>query len=406
MTSMKLPALLTLALLLPVAGRAAEPIRIGVISEAQAVAGASIAPAAQLAAEEINAKGGIDGRLVEIVAYDDHSSASDAVRAFQRAVNEDHVQAVVASFITEIALALQPWADRLKTVTITPGAASDLIPEAIAKDFAHNRYYFQGFPTSSAVAHLVCDSSKDLLVKHLGMRTAVIMSEDAAWTLPLDAAYETCLPEAGLKPLDHIRFSKDTTDFTPIFNRIEALKPDVIITGVSHVGVQPTVQWKNQQVPLPMYGRSSQAINPVFWKDTDGGAQGVILQAFAAPDVALSPKTIPFAEAYRRKYGAFPAETGYTAYDAVHYIADAVHRAGATDADKLAAALEKTDYEGAVGHIQFLPPGDPHAHAIRVGPGFIQGVMMQWQDGKQVTVWPANLANGEMRFPSYIVTKR
>ena len=86
------------------------------------------------------------------------------------------------------------------------------------------------------------------------MKTAVIMSEDAAWTKPLDAGYEECLPKIGLKVLDHIRFSPDTTDFTPIFNKIEGAKPDVIITGISHVGVQPTVQWKNQQVPIPMFG--------------------------------------------------------------------------------------------------------------------------------------------------------
>jgi branched-chain amino acid transport system substrate-binding protein len=59
---------------------AADPIKIGVISEAQAVAGSSIGPAAQLAADEINAKGGIDGRKIEIVIYDDHSSSAEAVR--------------------------------------------------------------------------------------------------------------------------------------------------------------------------------------------------------------------------------------------------------------------------------------------------------------------------------------
>ena len=58
-----------------------------------AVAGSSIPLAAQLAAEEINAKGGINGRKIEIVAYDDHSSSADAVRAFQRAVSEDKVNA-------------------------------------------------------------------------------------------------------------------------------------------------------------------------------------------------------------------------------------------------------------------------------------------------------------------------
>ena len=67
------------------AALAADPIKIGVIAEAQAVAGSSIGPAAQLAAEEINAKGGIDGRKIEIIVYDDHSSAAEAVRAFHKA---------------------------------------------------------------------------------------------------------------------------------------------------------------------------------------------------------------------------------------------------------------------------------------------------------------------------------
>ena len=59
---------------------AADPIKIGVISEAQAVAGSSIGPAAQLAADEINAKGGVDGRKIEVVVYDNHSSSAESVR--------------------------------------------------------------------------------------------------------------------------------------------------------------------------------------------------------------------------------------------------------------------------------------------------------------------------------------
>jgi len=95
--------------------QAADPLKIGVIAEAQAIAGASIPQAAQMAADEINAKGGVDGRKVEIVTYDNHSSSADSVRAFQRAVNEDKVNIVIASYISEVVLALEPWASRLKT---------------------------------------------------------------------------------------------------------------------------------------------------------------------------------------------------------------------------------------------------------------------------------------------------
>ena len=59
---------------------AADPIKIGVIAEAQAIAGASIPQAAQMAADEINAKGGVDGRKIEIVTYDNHSSSADSVQ--------------------------------------------------------------------------------------------------------------------------------------------------------------------------------------------------------------------------------------------------------------------------------------------------------------------------------------
>ena len=61
------------------------------VSEFSAVVGEPIARGAELAADAINAQGGINGRQVEIVAYDDHSSAADAVRAFQRPGQQDHV---------------------------------------------------------------------------------------------------------------------------------------------------------------------------------------------------------------------------------------------------------------------------------------------------------------------------
>jgi branched-chain amino acid transport system substrate-binding protein len=381
---------------------AADPIKIGVIAEAQAIAGASIPQAAQMAADEINAKGGVDGRKIEIISYDNHSSSADSVRAFQRAVNEDKVNIVIASYISEVVLALEPWAARLKTPFVTPGAASNEISKSVHNDYEKNKYTFHGYLTSAALALSVCDAAKELLVEQKHMKSAVIMSEDAAWTKPLDVGYEECLPKIGLKVLDHIRFSPDTTDFTPIFNKIEGSKPDVIITGISHVGVQPTVQWKNQQVPIPMLGISSQATNSTFGKDTNDASDGVLYQGVSGPDVAVTPKSIPFAENFKKKFGNYPSYAGYTSYDEVYYIADAVKRGGSTDADKLVDALEKTDWEGTIGRIQFYGKDDPFTHSIKYGKGLITGLMLQWQDGKQVSVWPKEVAKGSLKFPSFI----
>ena len=381
---------------------AADSLKIGVIAEAQAIAGASIPQAAQMAAYEINAKGGVDGRKIEIVSYDNHSSSADSVRAFQRAVNEDKVNAVIASYISEVVLALEPWASRLKTPFVTPGAASNEISKSVHADYEKNKYSFHGYLTSAALALSVCDAAKDLLVDQKHMKTAVIMSEDAAWTKPLDVGYEECLPKIGLKVVDHIRFSPDTTDFTPIFNKIEGAKPDVIITGISHVGVQPTVQWKNQQVPIPMFGISSQATNETFGKDTNDAAEGVLYQGVSGPSVAVTPKSVPFAEDFKKRYGNYPSYAGYTAYDEVYYIADAVKRAGSTEADKLVAALERTDWEGTIGRVQFYGKEDQFTHSIKYGKGLITGLMLQWQGGKQTAVWPREVAKSDLKFPTFI----
>jgi len=395
-------AIVTIALATPALAQSNAPIKIGVIAEAQSVAGSSIPQAAQLAADEINAAGGVNGRKIQIISYDNHSSAAESVRAFQRAASEDHVNAVIASYISEVVLALEPWTGRLKTVMVTPGAASDVITQNIAKDYDHLKYTFHGYATSTSIADATCEAAKSLLVDQLHMKSAVVVSEDAAWTTPLDAEYLKCLPKIGLKVVDHIRFSPDTTDFTPIFNKIEGEKPDEMITGISHVGTQQTEQWKQQQVPIPMFGVSSQATNSSFWNDTNGATEGVLYQAFAGPGVAVTPKTLPFVAAFNKRFGNNPSYCGYTAYDEVYYIADAIKRAGSDDPDKLVAALEKTDYVGTIGRVKFKGKDTTNPHAMEIGSDTITGLMLQWQNGKQVNLWPAKVANGKVKFPSFI----
>jgi branched-chain amino acid transport system substrate-binding protein len=371
----------------PAAAQSTDPIRIGVIGEESSVAGASLTKAAVMAADDINAHGGVNGRKIEVITYDNHSSASDSVRAFQRAVSQDKVVAVIGSYISEVVLALEPWSARLHVPFITPGAASNLISKAVHDDYDHYKY------------------TRDMLGGPFNLNTAVVMSEDAAWTTPLDAAYLECLPKAGLKVLDHIRFNPDTADFTPLFHQIEDAHPDVIITGISHVGVQPTVQWHDQQVPIPMVGQSSQATTSTFWKDTNGAAEGVITDTAATPDVALSPATIPFAEAYIKKHGVTPAYVGYTSYDMVHVVAEAIERAGgSTDPDKLVTALEATDHVGTVGRIQFYGRDHQFTHAIKYGPGLVTTVAIQWQSGKQICVWPADKCKAKIIFPAFVKT--
>ena len=397
---------LGLTLVVPCSAPAAEPpIKIGIIGEASAVAGASITRAAQLAADDINAHGGVLGRHVDVIIYDDHSSAPEAVRAFQRAASEDHVAAVIGSYISEVALAIEPWSGRLKVPYITPGAASTEISRHVHEDYNEYKYTFHGWLTSAFIAQSICDFEHDMIVP-MHAKSTVVMSEDAAWTTPLDARFLDCLPKAGLKVLDHIRFNPDTTDFTPIFNKIEGEHLDVITTGISHVGVQPTAQWHDQHVPIAMVGQSSQATTSSFWKDTNGAAEGVITATAAAPGVSFSPQTAPFTQAYEKRFGDSPSYAGYTTYDEMHIIADAIKKAGGTDPDKMVAAMEQTDYVGTIGRVKFYGKNDQYTHAIEYGPGLVTGCVIQWQNGKQVAIWPKDKAQGKIEFPTFIKSPR
>jgi branched-chain amino acid transport system substrate-binding protein len=151
-----------------------------------------------------------------------------------------------------------------------------------------------------------------------------------------------------------------------------------------------------------MFGISAQATNSNFWQDTNGATEGVLYQAYSGPGVAVTPKTLPFVAAFQKRFGNLPSYCGYTSYDEVYYIADAIKRAGSTDSDKLVAALEKTDYVGTIGRVQFTGKETPNPHALKIGPGTITGLMLQWQNGKQVNLWPANVANSAPKFPPFV----
>ena len=68
----------------------------------------------------------------------------------------------------------------------------------------------------------------------------------------------------------------------------------------------------------------------------------------------------------------------------------------------MVAQLEKTDYVGASGRIVFQGPNDPLTHDMKFGDGYVTGVAIQWQDGKQVTVWPADVAKSKLIFPAFV----
>ncbi len=384
---------------------AAQPIPVAVTANAASPIGRAIFQGAQLAVDEINAAGGVDGRPIRIDKYDNHASSGDAVRGFQRATRQAHDVAVVGDYISEVALALEPWAARLKEPYIITGAASTKITDVIHAHPKRNRYIFQNTFNSVFWARSVCAYAHDILAQDLGYKSAVIVSENAAWTKPLDAEYEKCLPRAGLKVAHKILFSPDTNDFTPIFNKAESYHADVMIVGLAHTGVKPTVQWYQQQVPMLMAGMNVQAQAGGFWRATNGATNGVITVDMGATKASLTPKTQHFVQAYVQRFGENPAFDAYTSYDAIYVLKQAIERAGSTDGPALAAALAKTNYEGTIGRIAYYGLNDRYPHAMKFGPGYVTGVAVQWQHGSKEAIWPKSAASAKVILPAFVKSR-
>jgi branched-chain amino acid transport system substrate-binding protein len=234
------------------------------------------------------------------------------------------------------------------------------------------------------------------------MKTAVIMSEDAAWTTPLDERIPGVPAEDRAQGARPHPLVPDTTDFTPIFNKIEARSP----TSSSPASAMSACSRPCSGTTSRCRSRCSAELAGDDQHVLEGHqrrAEGVITADGAAPGVAVTPKTIPFTEAYQEIRRPPPM----TATPPMTWCTSSPTRSSAPARPirtRWSTALEKTDMSARSAAIQFYGKDDLFTHALKYGPGLGHRRFIQWQNGKQVTIWPRAIANGKISFPASIKT--
>jgi branched-chain amino acid transport system substrate-binding protein len=159
-------------------------------------------------------------------------------------------------------------------------------------------------------------------------------------------------------------------------------------------------QWYDAKVPVPIGGIDVKSMDANFFKRVGGTSIAEVSANFVlrAP---LTPKTVAWWDKFVSLYKRPPVYTAPGAYDAVYIYADAVKRAGTTNADAVIKQLEKTDFVGTRGRVQF-----DALHEVKDGPGYVNELFVQWQaDGKRTVVWPKELATGKMVNPPWLAQK-
>jgi branched-chain amino acid transport system substrate-binding protein len=378
---------------------AQQPIKIGLPTSIQLQVGRDTQNAAKMAVEEINAKGGLLGRKLEIVVADETENPEQGIAAIKKLTADDKVDVLIGGYTSGVTLAQLPHISNAKTIYLGVGAASPAITAKVKTDYENYKYIFRVSPIHAGhQARALVDFIGGKLKGEMGLKKVAIVGENAKWVQDLVPILKKGAVDGGTEvPMSEF-FDTSTSDFSPLFAKVKNSGAQYLIVILSHASSDIFVkQWHDAQVPIPIGGIDVKSQDADFFTRVSGKALGETVGLFATR-AELTPKTIPFWDDFVKRFGTAPVYTGVGTYDAVHVYAEAVKRANSAEPAAVIKELEKTDYVGIAGKIQF-----DEVHDVKQGPGLQNLLFAQWQkDGARVIVWPKDAAKGPMIPPPWM----
>ena len=369
---------------LPLPVGAQTPIKIGAsmsVTGTYAKPGTYQKQGYDVCIDELNAKGGILGRKVELVIYDDQSTPATAVRLYEKLITEDKVDAVMGPYSSAVSEAVANVTEKYKKVMVAPLAATTSI-------FKKGRKYIFMVITP---AENYLDGLIDMAAKR-GLKTVAIINEDTLFPKASAAGTAEAAKKRGMQVVLQEAYPKGNTDFSALLVKIKAANPDVIAAGTYFDdAVAITRQMKELNVNPKMFGLTVGGDLPEFYDLLKQNAE--YTYGSTQWDESLPyPGQKEFLAAYKAKFkGQEPAYHTAAGYAGCLIYAEAVKKAGTLDADKVRDQLLKMEIKTAFGDYKVEPDGFQIAHKM---------VMLQWQDGKRIVVWPDDLSNGKPRYPT------
>jgi len=392
MTS-KAPAALAVALALAAGGvvpaTAQAPIRIGAslsLTGTYAKLGKNQHEGYQLCEKDVNAKGGLLGRRVQFVVYDDQSMPATAVRLYEKLITEDKVDAIMGPYSSPVTEAAVNVTEKYKKVMVAPLAATTSI-------FKKGRKYI--FMVISP-AEVYLEGLVDMAVKR-GLKTVAVINEDTLFSKAAAAGAVEIAKKKGLQIVFAEAYPKGNTDFSALLTKLKAANPDVVAAATYFDdAVALTRQMKELNVNPKMFGVTVGGDLPEFYDTLKQNAE-YIYGATQWEHTLPYPGNHEYFEAYKKDFGHEPSYHSTAGYAGCLIYAEAVKRANSLDADKVREQLLKLEMRTPFGDYKVEADGFQVAHKM---------VTFQWQKEKKVTVWPDELAQGKPLFPTPPWTSR
>ena len=379
-----------------------KPIRIGVPTAIQLQVGRDTQDAVKMAIEDINGKGGVLGRPLEMVVADETENPETGISAIKKLTGDEKVDVLIGGYTSGVTLAQLPHISAAKTIYLNVGSASPSTNAKVKTDYDHYKYIFRVGPINAAhQAREMTGFVSGFVKGDLGLNKIAIVGENAKWVQDLVPILKKGATGAGADVRATEFFDAQTSDFSPLFSKIKDSGAEYLIVILSHASSDIFAkQWYNTRFPMPYGGIDVKSMDGDFCDRIDGKSVGEMAGNFAV-NAPLTPKTVPFFEAFRKRTNRSPVYTAFGGNDSVYIYAEAVKRAGSTDTDKVIKELEKTSYVGIPGTIEF-----DETHDVKPGTADFKGpnlLFAQWREGcKREVIYPKERRTAEFVYPEWV----
>ena len=327
-------------------GSSGDKVRVGVfmsLTGSTANFGISSTNGIKMAADEVNAAGGINGKQVEVLVQDDRSDASEAATIVTKFVTQDQVHAILGEVASSRSIAAAPIAQNAKIPMLTPSSTN---PEVTKKGDFIFRSCFIDPVQGAAIAQFAA--------KTLGAKTAAIMVDRKNdYSTGLEKVINATFTRLGGKIVATQSYQEGDQDFNAQLTSLKGFNPEVIfIPGYYNDVGLIAKQARDKGITVPLLGGDG-------WDSTQlyaiGGSalNGCYFSNHYSP-YDTDPKVQKFVNDYKARYNTIPDALAATAYDAAKIMFDAIKRSPSLDGPAIRDALAATkDFPGVTGNVTF-----------------------------------------------------
>ncbi len=342
-----LPVALTVAF--TTISSASEPIKIGINAPLTGFAasdGESALNGAKLAADQINKAGGVDGRQVELVVYDDQASPKESVSIATKLIEKDEVAVGVSCSYSGATRAAAGVYQAAKIPFLSAYAIHPDITRA-------GNYVFR----TSFIGEVQGRAGAKLVGEMLKKKRAVLITLNNDFGKSLSAGFKEKADEFGVAIVNEYAYSIKDRQFGPIVAKVKADKPDVIYaTGYFFTAGPLVTQLRAAGVDATIIGQ--EGFDTQSFIDIAGpAAEGVIITTSLGRD-SKSQETQDFIAQYEKMFNHKTDMVAASGHTAVKVAVDAIKRAGTTDSAAVRDAIAKTDLVASTGTISFNSLGE------------------------------------------------